>query len=311
MSNTNVRIREQEAVKVVTTPKPQENAAPITQSKENAVTGVCPKCGAAVEPDMELCPQCGWKLVDYCTFCGAPMSPEDMDCPECGMPADGVVCPTCGTRNFRSFCLKCGKPLSRAARAAVEKAKNDENVLAVVQAIVKIAELEAELEAADEEEVDEETAQELSDIERRYLELMSKIGFTPAEKPKAAKPKTVNRSREEIITEYKKKLEDVNGFLEKMLPPAGSTPQEQRNYYTARKVAVMEIIEEKWYGINPEPCMAWECERCHVLHKNPNECLYKEFGGKWTDANLWQVVDANTEGAVLNITRAERRVYKR
>ena len=311
MSNTNVRIREQEAAKVATAPKPQEKTASVAQTQEKLATGACPKCGAAVEADMELCPQCGWKLVDYCTFCGAPMSPEDMDCPECGMPADGVVCPTCGTRNFRSFCLKCGKPLSRAARAAVEKAKNDENVLAVVQAIVRIAELEAELEAADEEEVDEETVQELSDIERRYLELMSKIGFTPAEKPQSAKPKTVNRSRKEIIDEYKKQLEDVNDYLEKMLPPAGCTPQEQRNYYTARKVAVMEIIEEKWYGINPEPCMAWECERCKVLHKNPNECLYQEFGGKWTDANLWQVVDANTEGAVLNITRAERRVYKR
>lgn len=311
MSNTNVRIREQEAVKVVTTPKPQENAAPITQSKENAVTGVCPKCGAAVEPDMELCPQCGWKLVDYCTFCGAPMRPDDIDCPECGMPADGVVCPTCGTRNFRSFCLKCGKPISRAARAAVEKAKNDENVLAVVRTIVKIAELEAELEAAGEEVTDEETAQELSNIEIRYQELMIKIGFNPAEKPQAAKPKTVNRSREEILAEYKKALEEANGIMEKMLPPAGATPQEQRNYYTARKVAVMEIVEEKWYGINPEPCMVWKCEKCHVLHVNPNECLYREFGGKWTNAYLWQVVDANTEGAVLHITKAEKRVYKR
>ena len=109
ITDDNIRTREREAVKTATAVKP----------KPTEGEGECPKCGAAITRDMEICPECGWKLVDYCTFCGAPMSPNDMDCPECGMPSDGVMCPTCNIRNFRPFCKQCGQPLSRAARMAV------------------------------------------------------------------------------------------------------------------------------------------------------------------------------------------------
>ncbi|MBR3493057.1 MAG: hypothetical protein IKH44_12250 [Bacteroidales bacterium] len=40
-------------------------------------------------------------------------------------------------------------------------------------------------------------------------------------------------------------VEEANKVLESMLPPVGSTPQEQRNYSTSRKVAVMETYKEK------------------------------------------------------------------
>jgi predicted amidophosphoribosyltransferase len=69
------------------------------------------------------------------------MNPEDMDCPECGMPADGVMCPTCNVRNFRPFCKQCGKPLSRAARMAVEKAKKDPKVQEAARLLKQIADL--------------------------------------------------------------------------------------------------------------------------------------------------------------------------
>lgn len=267
--------------------------------------GDCPNCGAHLDAAYEFCPVCGHKLVDYCTFCGAPMAPEDIDCPECGMPAEGVICPTCHVRNMRSFCGQCGQPLSRAARMAVEKAKKDPSVQRTAQLIMQIAELEAELETA--EVPEDETPQEPTETEKRFRELMSKVGFTPATLPKPTKRK-VGRSRQEIMAEYEKAIEEANSLLEDMLPPAGSTPQEQRNYYTARKVAVMETVQETWRGIPIRETMAWECNYCHVLHNNPEQCARTELGGKWVPATLCEVVQ---EGGQLYTTNVERKVYKR
>lgn len=280
----------------------QASQAEKPKAKEG---GDCPKCGAHLDAAYEFCPFCGQKLVDYCTFCGAPMSPEDIDCPECGMPADGVICPTCHIRNLRSFCGQCGQPLSRAARVAVEKAKKDPKVQETARLIMKVAELEAELETADQPE--DETPTEPTETEKRYRELMAKVGFTPATLPKATK-RNIGRSRAEIMAEYQKAVEEANALLEEMVPPAGSTPQEQRNYYTARKVAVMETVQETWRGIPIRETMAWECEYCHVLHNNPNECARPELGGRWVPATLCEVVQ---EGGQLYTTNVERKVYKR
>ena len=174
----------------------------------------------------------------------------------------------------------------------------------------KVAELQAELEGVLPGEESEEP-QGPAEGELRLRELMAKAGFKPAEMPKAGK-RSLGRSREEVLEEYRKAVEDANRTLEQMLPSAGATPQEQRNYYTARKIAVMEIVERKWYGIPVEKSMGWECNRCHVLHKCPEECAVREFGGKWITCWMNNVVDADTPGAIEHIERIEKGiVYKR
>lgn len=307
-NENNSRVRERQAHQTTTAQKP----------KTAVTTGViCRNCEAAIEEDMEICPQCGWKLVDYCTFCGASMSANDIDCPECGMPADGVECPDCHIRNFRPFCRQCGKPLSRAARMGVEKAKKAPKVLETVRLLQHMADLKAELAAADggtPEHKESQQPEELPELEQQFRILMSKVGFKTAEQPRVAS-KTANtksqRTREQILAEYERAIQDTNRILSEMLPPAGSTPQEQRNYYTARKVAVVELMTETWYGINPRAAMGWRCSRCQVLHDDPSQCSYKEFGGQWSDCKRWDVVDPNTKGAVKNVTYVEKRVYKR
>lgn len=288
-----------------------QSAAAVT-TKPVEATGTCPHCGAAVEADMEICPACGWKLVDYCTFCGAPMGPDDVDCPECGMPADGVECPACHIRNFRPFCRKCGQPLSRAARMAVEKAKKDPKVQETARLLKQIAALQAELTAAGSETEEEEPAGP-TEGELRLQALMAKVGFKPAEMPKPQTRK-VGRSREAILADFQKAVDDANRMLEEMLPPAGSTPQEQRNYFTARKVAVMELVAETFYGINPRDTMGWKCNHCQIMHDDPSQCEYKEFGGEWVSCEnwkMWDVVSADTPGAVLVTRYSEKKVFKR
>ena len=268
--------------------------------------GVCPHCGATITPGLEFCPVCGAKLVDYCTFCGAPMRPEDIDCPECGMPAEGIECPTCHIRNHRPFCGQCGRPLPRAARIAVDRAKLDPKVKEAAVALMRIAELEAELDGA-EPAPEDEGPRGPTEGELRLRELMGQVGFKPAEAPKAEKPKT-ERSRAEIMAEYQKAVEDANRAMEEMLPPAGMTPQEQRNYATARKVAVLETVQESWRGIPIKESMAWECNYCHVLHNNPCECARPGLGGKWVHCTTCEVVNS---GGEIFTTNVERKVYKR
>ena len=287
----------------------QSKKAPVQEQNAKKPRGAdgceCPRCGAKFDTVYEFCPVCGHKLVDYCTFCGAHMSPEDVDCPECGMPADGVICPTCHIRNMRSFCGQCGQPLSRAARMAVEKARKDPQVQKTAKVLMQIAELEAELETAGEPE--DQTPSEPTETEKRFRELMSKVGFTTASLPQPSK-RNVGRSRAEIMAEYQKAVEEANQLLEDMLPPAGATPQEQRNYYTARKIAVMETVQETWRGVPIRDTMAWECNYCHILHDNPHQCARPQMGGKWVPATLCDVVN---EGGQLYTTNVERKVYKR
>lgn len=291
----------------------QVRTAVKTSADTSQAGGKCLHCGASVEAKYELCPVCGGKLVDYCTFCGAPMQEGDVDCPECGMPSEGVVCPNCKTRNFRSFCRQCSQPLSRAARRAVEKAKQDPKVQEAARLIKQISELQAELDGilpGEGLEEEDQTASEPSESEILFQKLMSKVGFTPAEQPKPAK-RRMGRSREEVLAEYRQAVDAANKTFSEMLPPAGMTPQEQRNFYTARKVAMMEVIEEKYYGIPVTETVGWECNKCHVLHRSPEDCAVREFGGVWVTCDRIKVVGAGTEGAQEFVDRVERKVYKR
>jgi hypothetical protein len=246
----------------------------------------CPVCGAEIDSRFEICPECGGKLVNYCTFCGADMDRSDTECPECGMPAGGVKCPKCGTLNHRSFCSACNEPLTRAAQKAIQKALADPKVQLAAEMCSRLAELEAELEAAGadiSEDSSEEGNEPLSEGARRMMEIMGKVKpgmpehAKPAQ-PAPADPKPVSAKRDvaKIKEEYRRTVRDVNKILDEMLPPAGSTPQEQRNFFSARKVAVETTIRQK-----VKVPIEWICNYCGCHHKNPSECAEPQLGGTW------------------------------
>lgn len=220
-------------------------------------TRSCPFCHAEIDRHAEFCPFCGKKLVDYCTFCGAKMAPDETVCEECGMPADGVKCPNCGTLNVRSFCRKCNAPLTKAAMRAIEKAKQDPKVQKAAALMARAAELEAHIKGE---------APTPSEGEQRLKEILGgKVEFTQAE---------VNQTQ--LEQEYAQVVRDINQLFEEMLPPAGSTPQEQYNYYSARKVAIETVSR-----VVTVTKTGWVCNYCGCFHKKPSECCEPWHGGTW------------------------------
>lgn len=235
----------------------QQTAKKTLAQHKSSHTHKCRYCGAEIDQDAEFCPNCGKKLADYCTFCGAPMAPTDTVCEECGMPANGVVCPKCGTLNVRSFCRQCNMPLTKAAMRAIEKAKEDPKVKKVAALIDRAAELERQLGDA---------VPHVTEGEQRLEELLNgKVEFT-----------SVSNDQAQVMEEYRQVVKDINQLFEEMLPPVGSTPQEQYNYYSARKVAFESV--RKVQIVNRT---GWVCNYCGCFHHKPSECCEPWHGGTW------------------------------
>ena len=84
--------------------------------------------------------------------------------------------------------------------------------------------------------------------------------------------------RQELI----KVTGELNDTLAKMLPPAGSTPQEQRNYHCARKIAVSTSTTRRVR-------IGWVCNYCGCTHDQPSECTKPYLGGTWKYENVTTV----------------------
>lgn len=244
----------------------------------------CPHCGQPVRKSWEWCPSCGHSLVDWCTFCGADIPRGEDECPECGMSRSGIVCPECGTRNAGGFCRKCNEPLTLAAKKELERAQKDPQFLKAAELAVQAAELLARIEAEEQEVPESEIKEiELPEDVLRLKELLGKTTLRQAQGPDGKQTQPLDgkqqqaqrpKSKAELRAEYSKIQEELNKALEGMLPPVGSTPQEQRNYFSARKLPVEKVILTKGRE-------AWVCNFCGCWHNCPSECCEPWHGGKW------------------------------
>ena len=262
----------------------------------------CPYCGASVPSSMELCPECHHPLhTGTCTYCGSAMDADDQFCPECGGPRQGITCPQCGNLNFRSFCNKCNAPLDELATEEMEKAKNDPVFIKMVQLAKQMAAMEERLlhaaqsvaeEQHEEPVADFSQAAELSDEEKalveQYKQMMEQLGLPPMETPKpstpvqTAAPKTrqsliIGGTQEELQAlreEYSRSLQEMNDLMSQLIPDPGTSPQIQRNYYSARKLPVIttEVRRER---------VAWVCNLCGCHHNQPSVCAEPDLGGTW------------------------------
>lgn len=262
----------------------------LTIGQYRPLTGngmICPNCGQTVSKEHELCPVCGCRLhADHCTFCGAPMDSDDLFCGECGGSAKGIKCPSCGALSFRSFCPKCHQPVDEIGRAEQQKAKDDPVFQRICSLAEQIVQLQGYTETPPTDGKDSIPPSVAALLERyRSLQLSS----SPlSDEPAQAEAETCRldtsvgqkdnaiRLADSCIQEadLTAAIIELNDLLASLLPEPGQTPQMQRNYYAARKVAVFRTTKIK------EP-VGWVCNLCGCFHHSPDECSKPELGGRW------------------------------
>lgn len=247
---------------------------------------ICLNCKQTVDENYELCPCCGNRLHStHCTFCGAPMDSDELFCGECGGNIKGVQCPSCGTLSFRSFCPKCNTAIDDIGKEELIKAKNDP----LYQRLCALAEkiIEAE-ESANFAEKEHSLPPPISALLDRYRHLQE-TDEIPTEKNQSGMKSIVGEDEKTVDIPNKvikltdtgnvnfdlsSAIEELNALLSSMVPPPGLPPQMQRNYFSARKVAVIHksIVKER---------VAWICNLCGCRHKSPSDCARPELGGTW------------------------------
>lgn len=261
---------------------------PKSQSNESTGT-VCPHCGATVNSGDAVCLGCGRSLLPgKCSFCGAPMKPNAKFCTRCGQSAEGVKCPQCGTLNSRNFCRKCNTPLTPRALQAIEAAKKDPQFKVVEKKAEELAELQALIEEIQNESTETKPAPQLSEEDRQllneYASLLDSIGINkpeikPVVQQEESKRKTYEAkgmSLDDIMKAYREKANEMDEALAALVPPPEFTPEEQRDYFSARKIARLD---------QPVP-MLWKCNLCGALHPCPAECAEPRLGGVWIMVSL-------------------------
>lgn len=286
MQKSNPKLSEKE--KAVKSPGLRQAWRPISISRRES-GGVCPHCGASVNSGDAICGRCGMTLVaDKCSFCGAAIRPGSKFCTRCGQPRTGVPCPECGTLNSRNFCRHCNAPLTPMAVKAKEEAKRDQAFKAIMERAKELTELHAriaEYEAtsgktlsADDRKLLDEYAELLSSISAP-VEAKAEVKPSDSSPAQAEKPSfTLNiMSIDEMMKAYREKAEEMNQALAEIAPPPEYTPEQQRDYYAARKIASFET-EVELIGYSP---MMWKCNFCGCLHETPPECTRPELGGTW------------------------------
>lgn len=254
----------------------------------------CPNCNKTVDQRFELCPNCGYRLHNtHCTYCGAPMSSEDLFCGECGGDSKGTPCPVCGTLSFRSFCPKCNSPVDELGKEEIEKAKSDplyRKICILAEKIITAQETGALKGNSSKTEL----SPEIMALLKRYRELQNGEteinSISPHSDINDSENKILSKNFDDYdngirftdaadtLPDIASSIEELNALYRSMIPDPGLTPQMQRNYFSARKVAVYRksIVQEK---------VGWVCNLCGCHHGSPSECARPELGGTWIYQN--------------------------
>ena len=251
---------------------------------------VCPHCRNTVRASYSVCPNCGRSLTpDRCSFCGSGLKENARFCSHCGQSREGIICPECGTLNARNFCRKCNAPLTNLAQQAIKAANSDPAFKCIRAKADELAQLHARIELLKNSPSQGGDMPRLSDSDKalleEYAELLGSIGaYTPAT---TTSPDTDQSEREaysdttmtleDLMKAYREKAEEMNVALATLAPPPDFTPEQQRDYYSARKIMKVENV----YDLSGYQPTMWICNFCGAYHCTPSECAEPNLGGTW------------------------------
>ena len=272
---------------------------------------VCIYCGQSIPTEAVICPHCGHSLTpEKCSFCGASMKPASKFCTQCGQPREGILCPECGTLNARNFCRKCNTPLTAMARLEQAAAQNDPVFKAVQAKAEELARLHAQIEELKNRNKYEENVTQLSDADLalldEYATILQSISTSESVQQSAVHPRQEKQTQyedmgvsfDEIMAAYREKAAEMDAALASMVPPPDYTPEQQRDYYSARKVATIHTE----YDLSDYQSSVWKCNVCGALHNCPSECVAPQFGGTWIYITPEQYIEENGEFIVTQRT---------
>lgn len=212
------------------------------------------------------------------------MAKDDLFCGECGGDTRGVICPSCGTLSFRSFCPSCNAAVDELGQEELDKASADPVFMRICELAEKIVEVTESGILSEPQE--SELSPELLSLLNRYRTMQGRIAdtydsqndmtpdFSFAEQQSDKEKGIILTASSADLSDIPSAIEELNALMKSMIPDPGLTPQMQRNYYSARKVAVYRksIVRET---------VGWVCNLCGCHHRSPSECARPELGGRW------------------------------
>jgi len=242
----------------------------------------CLNCGEMIGEDAELCPCCMHPVHgDRCSFCGGMLIKGDHFCPECGNSVDGVLCPKCGTLNFRNFCYKCHEPLTIHAHEETGRAEKDPLVLRMKALTAELIKLEELLPLST--SVIETTSKQDQELIESYRAMLKHepVKVSEGSNPDIVPPQTeiTELQKQQLVKEYQQKAQELAEVLKSFSPPTDTTPELQRDYYSARRIPILAKSEEK-------VTVGWICNYCGFRHLYPEQCVEPWRGGTWIYDNI-------------------------
>jgi hypothetical protein len=145
----------------------REEAARQTQQTAAVGTStLCKHCGAALDPELSFCMNCGEAAGGEereCAYCSTRTTKEF--CPRCGRRVIPVSCPKCGTPSINDACENCGAILNPALEAAFTREAPAPGKMSAEEA----AKIAAEFKALEQNESPEFKTFQKKLIERQIL----------------------------------------------------------------------------------------------------------------------------------------------
>jgi uncharacterized OB-fold protein len=231
--------------------------------------GKCPKCGAKILPNADICEVCGaWLLEGKCKFCGADLEEGAKYCAECGNPAAGIVCPNCGKLSYFDFCKYCNTPLTVTAQKMIERVKKSPNEQ--IEKFSSNQEARAYFMAQKYLMIGQEVNVEKRDEKDELLKLkeyLEKVEKKEKEK-KTYTPLFSEKQRESILSTGKSAEVEIERQEEER------RKEEERKRQEEERRRKEEERRRKFEG--------WHCNAFNAFHPGgPCECADPSMGGHW------------------------------